>query len=148
MNIVFSSTSFWLYVGLTSLLLRQLSNAQPPPVYTWYTGDFPRLQWTANNGYAGETSLIAAGMRFGQYYSQFDIRAVIAATQQGPNGCTGTFCQQDPAKTKQQQQQLLLGVNDISTATALNIRANWFSATPDGKPGGNKRVRLFITIQL
>ena len=61
-------TSFWLYVGLISLILHQLSYAQTRPVYTWYTGDALRLQWTANNGYDGETGIIAAGMRFGQYY--------------------------------------------------------------------------------
>ena len=75
-------------------------------------------------------------------YSQFDVRAVVAATQKGPNGCSGTFCQTDPTAYKQQQQQLLLGVNDISTATALNIRASWYSATVDGMPGGNKKVGL------
>ena len=75
--------------------------------------------------------------------SQFDVRAVVAATQKGPNGCSGTFCQPDPSATKQQQQKLLLGVNDISTATALNIRANWFTVNANGMPGGNKRVGLF-----
>ena len=80
------------------------------------------------------------------FHSQFDVRAIIAATQKGPNGCTGTFCQPNPAATKQQQQKLLLGVNDISTATALNIRASWFSATADGMPGGNKKVGLFFDI--
>ena len=111
--------------------------------YSWTTDPY-RLQWTANGGYCGEVSLITAGMRFGQYYSQYDVRAVVWATQKGP-GCSGTQCQSDPTLTAPQQQQLLVGVNDISTATALNIGAKWYSTRDDYLPGGNTKISEFFT---
>ena len=112
---------------------------------TWVTGETPRLQWTANNGYCGEMSLITAGMRFGQYYSQYDVRNVVALTQKGPNGCTGTQCQSDPTATAPQQQQLLVGVNDMSTATALNLASRWYSGTGDSRPAGNRHTEDFLS---
>lgn len=36
----------------------------------------PRLQWAANNGYCGEVSFANAGLYYGQYLSQFDIRDI------------------------------------------------------------------------
>lgn len=36
----------------------------------------PRLQWLANYGYCGETSMIGAGLYFGQYASQYEVRAI------------------------------------------------------------------------
>jgi hypothetical protein len=124
---------------------RDLQQGPSTTPRTWLTGETPRLQWTANNGYCGELSLITAGMRFGQYYSQFDVRAAVAATQKGPNGCVGTQCQPDPTATAPQQQQLLVGVNDMSTATALNLAARWYSGTGDSRPGGNRHVEDFLT---
>lgn len=35
-----------------------------------------RVQWNANDGYCGETSLISAGLYYGQYVSQFDARVL------------------------------------------------------------------------
>ncbi|HVA34245.1 MAG TPA: hypothetical protein VNG31_08865, partial [Candidatus Baltobacteraceae bacterium] len=37
-------------------------------------GITPRLQWMYNYGYCGETSLISAGLFYGQYLSQYDAR--------------------------------------------------------------------------
>ena len=38
----------------------------------------PRLQWNPNYGYCGETSMIVAGMRVGQYTSQWTARSLAA----------------------------------------------------------------------
>jgi len=67
----------------------------------------PRLQWTANYGYCGEVSLISAGLYFGQYISQYDIRA--AASKGQPQSKSGS--------------QLLIGVNDAYTAAQLHLQA-------------------------
>jgi len=70
--------------------------------------DIPaRLQWYANNGYCGETSFINAGLYYGQYLSQFDVRAIAS-----------------PNKAQNQlSSQLLLGTNDTLTATKLHLNA-------------------------
>lgn len=34
----------------------------------------PRFQWYGNNGYCGETGIITAGLYYGQYVSQYDVR--------------------------------------------------------------------------
>lgn len=39
----------------------------------------PRLQWDANWGYCGETSMVIAGMRVGQYTSQWTARAMASS---------------------------------------------------------------------
>lgn len=72
----------------------------------------PRLQWNANFGYCGETSLISAGMYFGQYTSQWTVRSLaspgIPQTEQGS--------------------QLLLGVNDLEAAGAMRLAATSFAS--------------------
>jgi hypothetical protein len=60
-----------------------------------------RLQWMHNSGYCGETSLIAAGLYFGQYLSQYDVRALIAK--------------------EQTKGSLLLGINDQEAAQKLHL---------------------------
>jgi hypothetical protein len=67
----------------------------------------PRLQWYANYGYCGETSMIAAGLYYGQYTSQYDARAL--ASPGVP---------QSSARS-----QLLLGVNDLRAAAAMHLAA-------------------------
>ncbi|GAB5526192.1 MAG: hypothetical protein Roseis2KO_40640 [Roseivirga sp.] len=71
----------------------------------------PRFQWNHNGGYCGETSFIAAGLYYGQYLSQYDVRSIASGgkkqNEQGPNGTYGA--------------QLLLGVNDTQTATQLRL---------------------------
>ena len=36
----------------------------------------PRYQWEHNGGYCGETSMISAGLYYGQYLSQYDVRTI------------------------------------------------------------------------
>ncbi len=47
-----------------------------PHAYTASNDLPPRLQWEANFGYCGEVSMIAAGLYYGQYSSQYDARAI------------------------------------------------------------------------
>ncbi len=68
----------------------------------------PRQQWNANSGYCGETSLIAVGMRHGQYTSQWTARALASPG----------IPQWKP------EAQLLLGVNDLVAARAMRLRAS------------------------
>lgn len=60
----------------------------------------PRLQWNENYGYCGSTSMICAGMYFGEYISQYDNRNIAS------NG----------TNQKSESSQLLLGVNDYWAA--------------------------------
>lgn len=64
----------------------------------------PRYQWENNSGYCGEVSLVSAGLYYGQYLSQYDVRAIICG-QCGEDTC-----------------QMLLGVNDAQAAQALRLR--------------------------
>lgn len=43
--------------------------------YTRFNDIPARLQWFTNSGYCGETSLVSAGLYYGQYLSQYDVRA-------------------------------------------------------------------------
>lgn len=54
------------------------------PLFAEYTrfNDIPaRLQWFTNSGYCGEMSLISAGLYYGQYLSQYDVRALVLDNQ-------------------------------------------------------------------
>jgi len=76
----------------------------------------PRLQWNENEGYCGEVSLISAGLYYGQYGSQFDMRA-IAGKGKAQNKC-----------------QLLLGVDDEYTAGQLRLsKTAWNTNTNNGQ---------------
>jgi hypothetical protein len=71
----------------------------------------PRFQWNHNGGYCGETSFIAAGLYYGQYLSQYDVRA-IASPGMAQNALkNGTY-----------SSQLLLGKNDASAANSLRLK--------------------------
>jgi hypothetical protein len=61
-----------------------------------------RLQWMHNSGYCGEVSLIAASLYYGQYISQYDVRALVSKDQTGGS--------------------LLLGVNDAEAAEKLHLK--------------------------
>lgn len=87
--------------------------AQPasiPTTYSYSHDMAPRMQWYANSGYCGEMSLITAGMHFGQYCSQFTARQLASPG----------IAQSDP------KSQLLLGVNDLSAAKRMRLKANEF----------------------
>ena len=47
-----------------------------PSLYVHQNDIPPRLQWNANYGYCGEVSMISAGLYYGQYLSQYDVRAI------------------------------------------------------------------------
>jgi len=60
----------------------------------------PRNQWLHNKGYCGEVSCVMAGLKFGQYLSQYDVRDI---------------------STGSQQKHYLVGDNDIETAQRLKL---------------------------
>lgn len=71
----------------------------------------PRFQWNHNGGYCGETSFIASGLYYGQYLSQYDVRSIASGgKKQNEKGADGVY-----------GDQLLLGVNDTSTARQLRL---------------------------
>jgi hypothetical protein len=67
----------------------------------------PRLQWGGNWGYCGETSMISAGLYYGQYASQYDARAIAS-----------------PGVPQfKQSSQLLLGNNDVYAAAKMHLQS-------------------------
>lgn len=84
-----------------TLLLMGEVNAE-----TWKNPIPPRLQWKSNYGYCGEVSLISAGLYYGQYISQYDIRAIAS-----PHIPQSQF-----------ESQLLLGVNDEYAAAQVHLK--------------------------
>lgn len=98
--------------GLLALALGA-AFAQPasiPATYAYSHGIPPRLQWEGNYGYCGETSLISAGLHFGQYTSQYTARAL--ASPGVPQNLHAS--------------QLLLGVNAGAAARRMRLRAAEF----------------------
>jgi len=74
----------------------------------------PRLQWDANYGYCGETSFVAAGLFYGEYFSQYDAR-VLASNN---------------ANQARESSQLLIGVNDVRAARKMHLAAEpWQPST-------------------
>jgi hypothetical protein len=74
----------------------------------------PRKQWNANFGYCGETSMISAGLYYGQYVSQYTARAV--ASNDTPQ--------------YRRSSQLLLGGNDRHAAIKMHLASiEWNTAT-------------------
>jgi len=94
--------------------LAPVTTPTPTPKNFSVSNDIPpRLQWAANNGYCGEVSFANAGLYYGQYLSQFDIRD-IASQKKAQNLTTS---------------QLLLGSNDAYAATQLHLNAiTWKTA--------------------
>ena len=77
----------------------------------------PRYQWEGNGGYCGEVSFISAGLYYGQYLSQYDVRAMAWA-------CQDIAARNQTKNT--QSAQLLLGVNDATVAQMLKLGAEVF----------------------
>jgi hypothetical protein len=73
----------------------------------------PRLQWDNNSGYCGEVSLINAGLYYGQYLSQYDVRAII---------CKGA---------PQDKAELTIGTNDQYAAAQLHLNAVEWNTTAE-----------------
>jgi len=67
-----------------------------------------RFQWFNNKGYCGETSLICAGLKYGQYVSQYTVRQTIGS---------------------QADDQVLLGINDNTAADALHLQYVQFTSS-------------------
>jgi hypothetical protein len=66
----------------------------------------PQFQWKTNYGYCAETALKSAALYFGQYISQYDIRALAS-----------------PGKRQSDKSsQVLLGVNEDFVANALHLK--------------------------
>lgn len=78
-----------------------------------HTNDIPyRLQWRNNLGYCGETSLINAALFYGQYISQYDVRALVTKDHRQNDG------------------ELLLGANDTHAARKLHLQfEEWDNST-------------------
>ncbi len=81
----------------------------------------PRYQWEHNGGYCGEVSLISAGLYYGQYLSQYDVRAIASPGMAQNAQEKGTYTA-----------QLMLGSNDKSAANALRLTHERFD-TDDSK---------------
>lgn len=89
---------------------------------TWSSPVTPRQQWNANFGYCGETSLISAGLAFGQYTSQWTARAL--ASPRVPQW--------------RESSQLLLGENDGAAARRMKLQAEPFDT------GGERSTPAFL----
>lgn len=78
----------------------------------------PRLQWNSNYGYCGETSFIVAGMRFGQYTSQWTARRLAT----------------DWHRQWLVRSQLLVGINDQRAARKMKLSAVEFDSASQSSP--------------
>lgn len=94
-----------IFIALLLLPVFGTSNRDKTEINSWRNDIPPRLQWNGNFGYCGEVSLISAGLYYGQYISQYDVRAI--AIQNAP----------------QNQGQLLIGVNDVYTASQMHLNS-------------------------
>lgn len=102
----------------TISVLSQNTNAAPVSFGTLFSimNDIPpRTQWNANYGYCGEVAMISAGLYYGQYLSQYDVRAIASPR-----------IQQNKSNS-----QLLLGVNDGATAKKLRLKYEIESTADD-----------------
>lgn len=107
---------------LSACLLSSASSLEVgDPPYTQQNPIPVCTQWNENHGYCGEASLIAAGLYFGQYMSQYDVRAL--AMQASPSPTTPP--QHDPCKhiPCQVNTQLLIGENDTFVAQHMHLAA-------------------------
>lgn len=90
------------------------AQAMTPAATYWERGTLmtPRFQWNANDGYCGETAFISAGMRYGQYTSQWTARSL--ASPGVPQWKSSS--------------QLLLGANDLRAARKMRLDATAFDS--------------------
>lgn len=102
--------NFFLLVSMISATLGYEYNTNLPP----------RLQWLNNAGYCGEVSTIMAGLKYGQYFSQYDVREIAAAST--TNAQTTT--------------EYLVGVNDQHAAKNLRLDAIEFDSSSPGNADG------------
>ena len=98
------------------------------PKYTSIqTNAIPKqIQWNENNGYCGETSLGGSGLFFGQYLSQYDIRAA-------------------GNRTGSQETQVLLGTApELNADTAAKKLSLTYALSNDAGPSVNKNPKDFL----
>jgi hypothetical protein len=91
--------------AILSCLTLLFSASVQADTYTCENNIPPRLEWDNNEGYCGEVSLISACLYYGQYISQYDVRALIS--------------QGEP----QNKCQLLVGINDQLAISPLHLNA-------------------------
>jgi hypothetical protein len=92
--------------GMSLVSCRKVQKASLEDKYKWQNNIPPRLQWSNNHGYCGEVCMISAGLSFGQYLSQYDVRAI--ATKNAP----------------QNTAELLLGKEKNDQYAATQMRMN------------------------
>jgi hypothetical protein len=78
----------------------------------------PRRQWEGNYGYCGEVSLISAGLYYGQYASQYDVRAIASRGMD----------------QRLEASQLLLGLNDEYAAAQMQLRHSAWDPRSRNRP--------------
>lgn len=102
---VLAAVAALLLGGCSGSALLQAARLRPADLTVIANDIPPRLQWNANFGYCGETSLVSAALYYGTYLSQYTARALaspgIAQSRAGS--------------------QLLLGVNAGRAARALHL---------------------------
>lgn len=113
------------------------SSAAPVSGYEWRLDIPARFQVENNYGYCGEVSFIEAGLYYGQYFSQYDMRKLSAAASR-----VTTNIQSD------QNSQLLLGVNDAQVASAIKLNYALYASGNDCSSGHSSRGLAWIKSQV
>ncbi len=85
----------------------------PQSPLSYFLNINPRRQWNANFGYCGEVSIITAGLKYGQYISQYDARAIAS----------------NNANQSASSSQLLIGVNAHTAASRMKLSYQQYSQT-------------------
>ena len=86
--------------------------------YSWSVPSTDRYQWSHNYGYCGEVSLVMASMRYGAYFSQYDIRDIAVL---------------DPIRPQSGGHWYNIGVNDQLTSSKVHLLSNEFADTREEK---------------
>lgn len=79
--------------------------------YKWDSLLPPRLQWLHNDGYCGEVSTIMALLKYGNYLSQYDFRAI-----------SSKYSVLGDSNKPQQTQFYLVGSNDEQSSLAVKLK--------------------------
>lgn len=106
-----------------------IAGAAPTSRYSESAPLTPRLQWDANWGYCGETSMVMAGMRVGQYTSQWTARAMASSisnqTSQASQLLLGPTPPDGNAVTAAARMRLNLQSYDDATQTSTSHYLAW-----------------------
>jgi hypothetical protein len=85
---------------VTLILYLSADSFTDATTFIWDSDMPPRNQWLSNQGYCGEVSCVMAGLKYGQYLSQYDVRDI---------------------STGSQQIYYLVGDNDLQATSRLNM---------------------------